>query len=98
MFTNYEKLSKELIKLLRQDPEVLSQLVKAVVSEIELAEDKKEIKDKFVQECMADLRKVHKFKLIEQLSKRNFALDVQLEMRKKIQRELEEGVRKILED
>ena len=98
MFTNYEKLSKELIKLLRQDPEVLNQLVKAVVSELDTKEIKREIKDKFVSECLDDLRKVHKLKLIEQLSKRNFALDVQLEMRKKVQKEIEDSVRKILED
>jgi len=98
MFTNYEKLAKEFMKGLRRDPELFTQLVKALSEDAEFIELKKEARDQFVAECVDDLRKVHKLKLIEQLSKRNFALDVQLEMRKKVQQEIETSVRKILED
>ena len=98
MFTNYKKLAKEIISQLRSEPEILSQVVKSLSDEIKEQDIKKEIKDAFVAECVESLRKLHKVKMLEQLGKRNFALDVQIEMRRKIQKEIECSVQKILED
>lgn len=90
MFVNYSKLAKELIKEMKEDPELLRTVI-----DIEDAE--KEIRAKFVEICLEDLIKLKRLEVLERANELDYVEEMRAEVGKRINKEVKSTVKKILE-
>jgi hypothetical protein len=90
MFTNYEKLAKEMIKQLVKEPEALRSLVN-------LEEIKKDLHKLFLQECLDDLIKLEKAKILAEASELDFVGHMRLSVKQSIEKSVQKSINDILE-
>jgi hypothetical protein len=90
MFVNYSKLAKELVKEMKDQPELL----RAV---IDIEDAKKEILSQFIEQCLDDLIKLKRIELLEEASELDFIGEMRMAVKSRIKKEIKESVDKILE-
>lgn len=90
MFINYSKLAQELIKEMKDQPELL----RAV---IDVEDAKKEILALFVEQCLDDLIKLKRLEVLEQANELDYIGEMRLAVKERIKKEIKESVNKILE-
>jgi hypothetical protein len=90
MFVNYSKLAKELIKEMRDEPELL----RAV---IDVEDAKKEVVALFVEHCLDDLIKLKRLEVLEEANKKDFIGEMRMAVKSRIEKEIKSSVDKILD-
>ena len=92
MFVNYEKLAKKIIEQGKEDKEFMKGLV-ANMGDLE-----QELKEAFIDDCLKELKRAHKLKLVEEFSRLNIGNVIQDKLREEIGMSINKNISKILED
>lgn len=90
MFINYSKLAKELLNEIKEQPELLREV-------IDIEEAKKEVIALFVEQCLDDLIKLKRLEVLEEANKKDFIGEMRIAVKARIEKEIKSSVNKILE-
>ena len=90
MFTNYEKLAKEILKQVREEPDSLSGV-------IDVNKIKKDLQSQFLEVLLDELLKLEKAKILREANKLDFIGEMRLAVKKSVETSVQKSINDILE-